>query len=276
MTKITILPAAKVGEHITKFVVGMAKTADDLHEILVQCALHVREHGDTSLAQRLVDELSDNPDVKLKGAAAVNVQGIRFWFGSACPMTQRNGKWKLLDKDSNAYSAYIDRMMGATKSDDHKEGQPDTNMGPGSRIFFVDYCSTHPFWNMDEVRSAQRNNIRVLGTTQVIGLALAAKAQYQKSIDEGRFGGDPKIADAFMDGLTKYVEDFRKKHAADLIGEPQRLEDFKRTLAEQQQDEAQAEVNAAGQPEGGPQVGGDVTEGVRTSDEDTERTGTEG
>lgn len=203
---------AAVGKRITTFVAAAAIAATELHEIMVQCALHVRDNGDTSLAQRLVDELTNNPDVALKGAAAINVQGVRTWFANACPMTARAGVWKLFDVTSDSYTKYVERMT----TDNVK---PDDTMGPGKRLFFVEHSADNAFWLDGDVINSQRQNIRVIGVKNVLGMAFAIKVRVEKSIKEGLFAGDQNTVDAFLKQLTTMTTDFEKKHAVELVGE---------------------------------------------------------
>src|ERR1043165_1650200 len=159
---IKALKTADGGKLITAVVKSGAAYGTQLHDCMVQCALHIRDHGDVSLAQRLIIELRENPDEALKAAAVTNVQGIVKWFGDVCPMTFRNQTLKLMDTTSDTYTAWLKRMLEHTENDDHEAGQPD-DQTLGGRAFFVEWGNSHPFWTDGAVINAQRTAIRVLG-----------------------------------------------------------------------------------------------------------------
>lgn len=274
-TKIKLLSSAQVGERITKFVQTAAHTASELHDIMVQCALHVQEHGDTSLVERLVNELMVNQDEKLKGAAAINVAGIRAWFGTFCPLQMRgSGPYKItmLDKDSTAYANFLER---ATKL----FGEPDEVVQrSGNRAFYIGAGNDRPFWDMADVQRQQRINIRPIGLGVLIGNVLKLENDFTKAVQSGLVPGASKdVMDEFVKTMAEAARKFRAEHAVELLDEPERLAELKKTLELAEQGQATAVADAAGVPnEAKPEVGGDVTSGEQSVDNPDAKTGTEG
>lgn len=287
MSKIEILDTKVVGQRIDKIVKSAQAVGSDLHDVAVQCALHVREHGDTGLASRLIKELTNSG-----ASASINIQGLRFWFGMACPMVidRKTGNWKLMDKTSDTYTKYVDRMLLKTSGEakDAAKGQPDQQT-LGGRVFFVDWCADNPFWEDDAVKTSQRNNIRIMGLSQVIGLAYSIEQRVNKAKDDGMFL--PESADAVNDFVAKLkamTKDFEASHAVELVQEKRAATEFKIKLERGETDAAAEAATNAGKPEGAPEqndtedkaeianVGGDVTQGLNTSDDDAKATGTEG
>jgi hypothetical protein len=270
--------------NIDKFVKSAAEQSLDLHNIMVQCALHVWDNGDLSLCKRLCDELADK--------SGYNVQGVLKWFGDAIPATGGIGKnWKLMDVTGQTYASYVKRMseMSTPAEKDEPDpkkrvAQPDPTMGPGNRMFFIGWCADHPFWTDDVVRQAQRQTIRVLGLKQVLGFAYAIKTQYQKAVSDGRFPEESKkAAEAFIAMIQEQTAKFEKDHAADILAGEREAADLKQKLEAGEVVEAKQEAQEGGAPQPAVDaVGGDVTEGISPdTGEDVEvpappATGTEG
>ncbi len=228
---VNILSAKALGEKITGITKALVETSQDAHEVAVQCALHVWSSGDTSLAKRLCESLED--------VTGFNVQGLRKWFGDACPMTinTRTKEWKLLATDSDTYTKYIERMNRMTtpepvpNAETDPEPQPDAEHGPGNRVFFIGWCAEHPFWTDGDVQNAQRQNIRIMNAKNVIGLAFGIRSRYEKALTDGLVvPSDKDLIETFLDELTTLTSDFQKKHAVEMVDVDRRTLDFKKVV----------------------------------------------
>jgi hypothetical protein len=286
MTSLKIMKTADVGDLITKVLKGATDLSSDVHTVLVQCALHIRDNGDTSLAQRFTDGLTSDQNNAKGSAAVLNVQGIRAWFGMACPMIvdRTTKRWKLIDKGSETYTKYCDRMLRHTISDEEKmkvkadknytpdlaTSQPDKDTGPGGRIFFIQYMAGEPFWTNDDVQRSQAANLRVSGLDGVLKLATNIQGQVDRLIENGNLLPDAiPLVTEFVTNINVLVADFKAKHAVELVGEGAKIAAFKRAKEIGETMDVQAEVQQSPAPDSGaPEVGGDVTTGLEdTPDE---------
>lgn len=230
--KLELLATAKVGEMITKIVKSAAQVGLDLHDTAVQCALHIREHGDTSLASRLCNELQSNVDQGLRSAAVINVQGLRYWFSMACPVVEdrKTKTWKLIEKENDGYTKYVERMLlkTASKEGDVSTAHPDETSGPGGRMFFVEWCAVHPFFADGDVKNSQRSAIRVMGLEGVLGLGYGIETRINKAKDDGLIlPGALPLVEEYVAKVKALTVEFEKAHAVEMVGEKRALGEFK-------------------------------------------------
>jgi hypothetical protein len=231
---------------------------DQVHAAAVQTMLHMREHGDITLAQRLIDDLNGNP--------GFNVKGLLFWYGTFAPLTARQGKFQLLETKSKAYKDYAER---ATKR--HKT-EPEVAEKVGGRFFWVEEANKTPFWSLAEVEKDQAGVIPNVTTAQLMGRVVGMGKLLDKAIADKRFGGDEKLARDYVKKLAEFNAQWRRDHAADLMDEQDTLAEARKKVGvtSEPTNQGQAEMAAA-------EVGGDVTQGEAGKPvDDDKRTGTEG
>jgi hypothetical protein len=278
--KLQMQSAAKVGERIGAVVKSASIVVTEIASIAVQCALHIREHGDVGLASRLIAELQVNKDSKLAAAAGINVQGLRFWFGEFCPveMDLASGKWSLIKTKTDKYNKWVDARTT-------KYGAPDEDTGPGGRAFFITAAANNPYYGLAEVSREQRANVRVIGVATLYGQVAGIGNQFQRAVDAGTFGGDTELAKEFIALMEATAKKFRDDHAKELMAEPDKLNEVKAALiaADKEDTSAKAKDDLEGtgaegtaglQNEVTPQVGGDVTSGMDPQVDDVNQQGT--
>jgi hypothetical protein len=265
--ELTMLEGAKVAEGITNFVGKQAATATELHELMIQAALHAYFTGDTVFIKRLCLELQNNPDEKLKGAAITNVAGMKYWFSCfiPCNISADGSKVKLLDKDGEAYAKFIENGT--------QFGDPDAQQQmSGNRAFWLVAGSLRPFWDMAGVKEQQRTTIRPLGMKAIVGNVFKLDTQLNKAIEDGTIPKDSvDKARELVNGLMDYARKFRDDHAADILREEEQLAALRNSQVETEKVDANATLSEATDQKTveavGAKVGGDVEAGLKPNEQ---------
>ena len=202
--------ADKVGTMIDSCFVAADKAGQVVHDTAIQCLLHIQQHGNTGLMERLVDGLEKR---------SMNMRGLRFWAGTFTPCTIRAGKWALLDKKGDAYTKYVERNVEL-----YGEG----DLGVGDRLFWITEANNNPFWSLEDVQKDNGRNITRITTATLMGQVIGLDSRLDKSIEKGTFAGDKTLAEAFTEHMADAAREFAKTHKQEFRHETKLLEAAKR------------------------------------------------
>lgn len=196
-TKIVLLKASAINKQID--VIG--KTVENLdamvHATAVQCMFHAQEHGDATLADRLIKMLGGkNSDEAVKHFIALGgkdpvmkkrdhgyfVAGLMAWFQKYSPITWNgDGKVGVLKAKSGLYKQLLER----------NNGEP----------WNVEAANLEPFWTMASVQRAITREPFTLESLH--NNVIMLRNRVDNAVEAGTFMGDKDAAYAYIDALGK-------------------------------------------------------------------------